>query len=61
MALGGLAVLASIVALGVLDRAVGHRTLRNWRSPIAWLSRYRPRCIGDVVAVGSRRGWPTPG
>jgi arabinosyltransferase A len=31
LALGGLAVLASIVALGVLDRQLGHRTPRNWR------------------------------
>ena len=31
LALGGLAVLASIVALGVLDRQSGHRTPRNWR------------------------------
>ena len=31
MALGALAVLASIVALGVLDRRSGHRTPRNWR------------------------------
>ena len=31
MALGGLAVLASIVALAVLDRQSGRRTPRNWR------------------------------
>jgi arabinosyltransferase A len=31
LVLGGLAVLASIVALGVLDRQSGHRTRRNWR------------------------------
>src|SRR6202035_4314178 len=33
MALGGLAVLASIIALGVLDRRAGHRTPRNLRHP----------------------------
>ena len=47
MALGGLAVLASIVALGVLDRQSGHRTPRNWRH--CFRRRY------------SRIGWPTPG
>ena len=47
LALGGLAVLASIVALGVLDRQSGHRTPRNWR-----------HLFGRQV---SPRGWPTPG
>lgn len=43
MVLGGLAVLTAIVALAVLDRrSRGGSTLLNWRSPIAWLSRYRP-------------------
>lgn len=43
MGLGALAVLTAILALGVLDRHSRGDTLRNWRSPIAWLSRYRPR------------------
>lgn len=43
MALGALAVLTAIIALAVLDqRSRGGSTLLNWRSPIAWLSRYRP-------------------
>jgi arabinosyltransferase A len=43
MVLGALAVLVAIVALAVLDRrSRGRSTLLNWRSPIAWLSRYRP-------------------
>ncbi|MCV6962475.1 arabinosyltransferase [Mycobacterium intermedium] len=43
LVLGALAVLTAILALGVLDRHSRGDTLRNWRSPIAWLSRYRPR------------------
>ncbi|WP_297825598.1 arabinosyltransferase domain-containing protein, partial [Mycobacterium sp.] len=44
MVLGALAVLAAIIALAVLDRrSRGGSTRLNWRSPIAWLSRYRPR------------------
>ena len=44
LVLGALAVLISIIALGALDRqSRGGDTLRDWRSPIAWLSRYRPR------------------
>ncbi|OBH49177.1 arabinosyltransferase domain-containing protein [Mycobacterium sp. E2479] len=43
MVLGALAVLTAIAALAVLDRrSRGGSTLLNWRSPIAWLSRYRP-------------------
>jgi arabinosyltransferase A len=43
MVLGALAVLTAIIALAVLDRrSRGGSTLLNWRSPIAWLSRYRP-------------------
>ncbi|RAU98718.1 arabinosyltransferase [Mycobacterium colombiense] len=43
MAVGALAVLTAIIALAVLDqRSRGGSTLLNWRSPIAWLSRYRP-------------------
>src|SRR5882757_836944 len=43
MVLGALAVLVAIVALATLDRrSRGAATFGNWRSPIAWLSRYRP-------------------
>ncbi|MGZ4529741.1 MAG: arabinosyltransferase domain-containing protein [Mycobacterium sp.] len=41
---GALAVLTAVIALAALDRrSRGGGTLVNWRSPIAWLSRYRPR------------------
>jgi arabinosyltransferase A len=44
MILGALAVLGAILAMAALDRqSRGGDTLRDWRSPIAWLSRYRPR------------------
>ena len=44
MVVGGLAVLVAIIALAALDRrSRGEDTLVNWRSPVAWLSRYRPR------------------
>lgn len=44
MAVGALAVLTAVVALAALDRrSRGGGTLVNWQSPIAWLSRYRPR------------------
>ncbi|QQW33382.1 arabinosyltransferase domain-containing protein [Mycobacterium marinum] len=44
MILGAIAVLGAIVALAALDRlSRGGDALRDWRSPIAWLSRYRPR------------------
>jgi arabinosyltransferase A len=43
MVLAVLAVLTAIIALAALDRrSRGGGTLINWRSPIAWLSRYRP-------------------
>jgi arabinosyltransferase A len=42
MGTGALAVLVAIMALAVLDRHSRGSTLVNWRSPIAWLSRYRP-------------------
>ncbi|OMC19786.1 arabinosyltransferase domain-containing protein [Mycobacterium colombiense] len=43
MILGALAVLTAIIALAVLDRrSRGGSLILNWRSPIAWLSRYRP-------------------
>ncbi len=44
MVVGALAVLTAVMALAALDRrSRGGGTLVNWRSPIAWLSRYRPR------------------
>jgi arabinosyltransferase A len=43
MVVGGLAVLAALLAMAALDRrSRGDDMLVNWRSPIAWLSRYRP-------------------
>ncbi|CDO85941.1 arabinosyltransferase [Mycobacterium triplex] len=42
MATGVLAVLVAIVALAMLDRHGRGGTLVNWRSPVGWLSRYRP-------------------
>ncbi|WP_084251467.1 arabinosyltransferase domain-containing protein [Mycobacterium avium] len=57
MVLGTLAVLTAIVALAVLDRrSRGGGTLINWRSPIAWLSRYRP---GTHLANWRRVGLAT--
>ncbi|OBF91643.1 arabinosyltransferase [Mycobacterium sp. 852014-52450_SCH5900713] len=44
MGVGALAVLTAVIALAALDRrSRGGGTLVNWQSPIAWLSRYRPR------------------
>lgn len=44
MGVGALAVLTAIIALAALDRrSRGGGALVNWQSPIAWLSRYRPR------------------
>lgn len=44
MAVGALAVLTAVAALAALDRrSRGGGALVNWRSPIAWLARYRPR------------------
>lgn len=42
MVTGALAVLVAIVALAILDRHGRGGTLVNWRSPVGWLSRYRP-------------------
>ena len=43
MVAGGLAVLVAVLAMASLDRrSRGDDTLINWRSPIGWLSRYRP-------------------
>ena len=50
MALGGLAVLVAILALAMLDRRSRAATrCVNWRSPIAGLSRYRPRVHSGYV------------
>ena len=43
MVLGALAVLVAVLALATLDRHSRGAALVNWRSPIAWLARYRPR------------------
>ena len=43
MVCGALAVLVAVLALATLDRHSRGATLVNWRSPIAWLARYRPR------------------
>lgn len=56
LVLGALAVLTAILALGVLDRHSRGDTLRSWRSPIAWLARYRPRVHR---ASWWRVGWAT--
>ena len=53
MAVGVLAVLVAILALSTLDRHSRGGTLINWRSPIAWLSRYRPS-----AREGSKTGEP---
>jgi arabinosyltransferase A len=42
MVVGVLAVLVAILGLAALDRHGRGATLVDWRSPIAWLSRYRP-------------------
>ena len=57
MVVGALAVLTAIVALATLDRrSRGGDTLINWRSPIAWLSRYRPH---EHWVTWWRVGWAT--
>jgi arabinosyltransferase A len=68
MAIGVLAVLAAVVALAVLDRHSRGGTLINWRSPIGWLARYRPRLRGgrpigvatwltDAAVIGTLMVW----
>ncbi len=71
MAVGTLAVLAAILAMGVMDRrSRGDAALINWRSPIAWLSRYRPHSrwatwwrvgaatwLADVGVIGTLLVW----
>ena len=60
MALGGLAVLASIVALGVLERRSGHRTSgqgapRNWRR--AWFGAGFGTWLADAGVVSTLLLW----
>ncbi|HUH72696.1 MAG TPA: arabinosyltransferase domain-containing protein [Mycobacterium sp.] len=70
MVTGGLAVLIAIIAMAALDRRGRGRTLVKWRSPIGWLSRYRPhehraswRRVGiaiwlaDVGVIGTLVVW----
>jgi arabinosyltransferase A len=71
MALGVLSVLVAVVAMAVLDRRSRGGDLRvNWRSPIAWLARYRPRAhraswwrvgvatwVADVGVIGTLLVW----
>jgi arabinosyltransferase A len=54
LALGGLAVLVSIVALGVLDRQSGHRTPRNWRH---WLGAGLATWLADAAVVSTLLLW----
>ena len=54
LALGGLAVLASIVALGVLDRQSGHRTPRNWRH---WFGAGLATRLADAGVVSTLLLW----
>jgi arabinosyltransferase A len=54
LALGGLAVLASIVALAVLDRQSGRRTPRNWR---AWLRVGVATWLADAGVISTLLLW----
>jgi len=54
LALGWLAVLASIVALGVLDRRSGHRTPRNWRH---WFGAGLATWLADAGVVSTLLLW----
>jgi arabinosyltransferase A len=54
IALGALAVLASIVALGVLDRRSGHRTPRNWRH---WFGAGLAPRLADAGVVSTLLLW----
>ena len=54
LALGALAVLASIVALGVLDRQSGHRTPRNWRH---FFGAGRANWLADAGVVATLLLW----
>ncbi|BDB45691.1 MULTISPECIES: arabinosyltransferase domain-containing protein [Mycobacterium] len=70
MGLGVLAILVAIGALGALDRLSRGEQVRNWRSPIAWLARYRPRLhrsriwrvglatwLADAGVIATLLGW----
>ena len=54
LALGGLAVLASIVALAVLDRQSGRRTPRNWRH---WLRAGTATWLADAGVISTLLLW----
>ncbi|HEY9303353.1 MAG TPA: arabinosyltransferase domain-containing protein, partial [Mycobacterium sp.] len=54
MVLGGLAVLTSIVALGVLDRRSGRRMPRNWRR---WLNIGFTTWLADVGVIATLLLW----
>jgi len=54
LALGGLAVLVSIVALGVLDRQSGHRAPRNWRH---WLGGGLATWLADAAVISTLLLW----
>ena len=54
LALGGLAVLAAIVALAVLDRQSGRRTPRNWR---AWLRVGVATWLADAGVIATLLLW----
>ncbi|MDD4867163.1 MAG: arabinosyltransferase domain-containing protein, partial [Mycobacterium sp.] len=58
MVLGGLAVLVAIAALAVLDRHDRGRTLTDWRSPVARLSRHRPRDQRGTWWRAGPAAWP---
>ncbi len=70
MILGALAVLVAVLALAALDRHSRGATLVAWRSPIAWLARYRPRMhrvtwrhvgaagwLADIAVIGTLLLW----
>ncbi|PRI15111.1 arabinosyltransferase domain-containing protein [Mycobacterium shigaense] len=69
MTIGVLSVLVAILALAVLDRHSRGATLVDWRSPVGWLSRYRPRhgrgrwrisattLITDALVIGTLLLW----
>src|SRR6201999_4461455 len=58
LALGALAVLASIVALGLLDRQSGHRTPRNWRH---WFGPGLATWLADAGVVSTLLLWQVIG
>jgi arabinosyltransferase A len=54
MALGGLAVVTAIIALGVLDRGSGRRVPRNW---VAWLRAGFATWLADAGVIGTLLLW----